>query len=190
MVDHNEHDMIQMKADKLFELAKSASLNPAVSSKTLIIDFRYYDGSPHSGPEKLSCADVLKLTNSELREIIMAQDKPVAVEYMRKQNLHPVDLDQIQVHEDSKRRVLGGALQKIRQYLESDAKAEANDANDQKTDSTSAFRCSRCGKAPLSGPVLYCDGCSQYMCYSCGIPSGDMIWNCPNCAIEVQRVVL
>ena len=54
----------------------------------------------------------------------------------------------------------------------------------------STYKCCVCGKAPLSGPVLYCDGCSQYMCYSCGVASGDMIWDCPNCAIGVQRVVL
>lgn len=53
-----------------------------------------------------------------------------------------------------------------------------------------SYKCSRCGKTPLSGPVLYCDGCGQYMCYECGIPSGDMIWDCPNCAIEMHRVVL
>ncbi len=55
---------------------------------------------------------------------------------------------------------------------------------------SSPYKCSRCGKTPLSGPVLYCDGCGQYMCYSCGIPSGDMVWECPNCAIAVHRVVL
>ena len=55
---------------------------------------------------------------------------------------------------------------------------------------SSTFKCASCGK-PLSGqPALYCDGCAQYYCYSCGIASGDMKWNCPNGAIEAQRVNL
>ena len=53
-----------------------------------------------------------------------------------------------------------------------------------------AYKCSVCGNKLDGGPALYCEGCAQYMCYTCGVPSGDMIWNCPNCAIECQRVNL
>lgn len=56
-------------------------------------------------------------------------------------------------------------------------------------DSDSTYKCCVCGK-PASGPMLYCEGCSQYMCYTCAVPSGDMVWNCPNCAIQCDRVVL
>ena len=56
--------------------------------------------------------------------------------------------------------------------------------------SSSIYKCSGCG-TPLAGqPCLYCDGCGQYYCYSCGVASGDMVWNCPNCAIQTQRVNL
>ena len=68
---------------------------------------------------------------------------------------------------------------------DSESKQEAKTAS-----SAATYKCSQCGKAPLTGPVLYCDGCGQYMCYTCGVASGDMVWDCPNCAIECHRVVL
>jgi membrane protease subunit (stomatin/prohibitin family) len=83
--------------------------------------------------------------------------------------------------------------EKIREYEASNSKdSQANSGKDSSSTptSTSTYKCSQCGKTPLSGPVLYCDGCGQYMCYTCGVASGDMVWNCPNCAIEAHRVVL
>ncbi len=59
----------------------------------------------------------------------------------------------------------------------------------EKGTASTAYKCASCGRM-LTGPALYCDGCGQYYCYTCGIASGDMIWNCPNCAIEAQRVNL
>ncbi len=83
---------------------------------------------------------------------------------------------------------------KIRQKLMGNDQQDSNaDSSEQAKDeqaSASAYKCSQCGKTPLTGPVLYCDGCGQYMCYTCGVASGDMVWNCPNCAIEAHRVVL
>lgn len=86
-------------------------------------------------------------------------------------------------------------FEKIREKLfgsDSDGtSAKKEDAPAQKEDdSSSTYKCWRCGKHPLSGPVLYCDGCGQYCCYECGIASGDMIWECANCAIVAHRVVL
>ena len=82
--------------------------------------------------------------------------------------------------------------EKIREYKEANSKEEqqANKDPDPEPSSGQTYKCSQCGRTPLSGPVLYCDGCGQYMCYTCGIASGDMIFNCPNCAIEAQRVNL
>lgn len=194
MTDAVEVDDIQVKVNKLLELAKyAASVNPAetdLGSKALIIDFRYYDGSPHSGPVKLYPKDILKLTNSELREVITAQSKPVAIKYLQSLNLPLVNTAGPLVHPKEKNHTLGKAFKKIWLYMESDAPVEKRNVTQKREDSNYAYRCSRCGKAPLTGPVLYCDGCSQYMCYECGIPSGYMVWNCPNCAIETQRVVL
>ncbi len=82
-------------------------------------------------------------------------------------------------------------LDKIREkFRDMEKKSKESKANNSQASSGSAYKCSRCGKSPLSGPVLYCNGCGQYMCYECGVPSGDMVWDCPNCAIETRRVVL
>jgi hypothetical protein len=67
---------------------------------------------------------------------------------------------------------------------------DSSGSNKNSGPSAPTYKCSRCGRAPLTGPVLYCNGCGQYMCYSCAVASGDMIFDCPNCAIELQRVVL
>ncbi|MDE1860763.1 MAG: hypothetical protein KGH72_03525 [Candidatus Micrarchaeota archaeon] len=52
------------------------------------------------------------------------------------------------------------------------------------------YKCGSCGKKLTGGPALYCDGCGQYYCYTCAVPSGDMVWSCPACAITAQRVQL
>ncbi len=188
-----EIDGVQAKVNKLLELAKyAASVSPAdtdLYSKSLIIDFRYYDGSPHSGPVKLYPKDILKMTDSELREVITSQGKPAAIKYLQSLNLPLVNPAWPLTKSKEKGHVIN-TFKKIYKYLEPDPKIEKKDEKPQEPSSNYAYRCSRCGKAPLTGPVLYCDGCSQYMCYECGIPSGYMVWNCPNCAIETQRVVL
>ena len=69
-------------------------------------------------------------------------------------------------------------------------KIDENDSEQESKSQGAVYKCSQCGKSPLSGPVLYCDGCGQYMCYTCGVPSGDMIFDCPNCAIQTERVNL
>ncbi len=72
----------------------------------------------------------------------------------------------------------------------SNPKVDEKDSEQEDKSQGAVYKCSQCGKSPLSGPVLYCDGCGQYMCYTCGVPSGDMIFDCPNCAIQTERVNL
>ena len=72
----------------------------------------------------------------------------------------------------------------------SDQKGDTKDSEKENESRGAVYKCSQCGKSPLSGPVLYCDGCGQYMCYTCGVPSGDMIFDYPNCAIQTERVNL
>ena len=86
--------------------------------------------------------------------------------------------------------VLGDILNALAGGKLSDHKISKQEPEQEKENEGAVYKCSQCGKSPLSGPVLYCDGCGQYMCYSCGVPSGDMVWDCPNCAIEAQRVNL
>ena len=52
----------------------------------------------------------------------------------------------------------------------------------------SAYKCLSCGKE-LKGMVLYCDGCSGYVCRGCAIPASDddsSAYNCPNCSSRLQ----
>ena len=49
------------------------------------------------------------------------------------------------------------------------------------------IKCSICGNQ-LGGPALYCYGCYQYMCRSCGVASGYNEWSCPHCAIEADKI--
>lgn len=79
---------------------------------------------------------------------------------------------------------------KIREKLAGkDSTNQDSSSNNESTNQSATYKCPFCGKT-ISGPCLYCDGCSQYMDYDCAIPSGYMTWNCPNCAIETKRVVL
>ena len=72
----------------------------------------------------------------------------------------------------------------------SNTAGKEDSAQSESSKNYSGYRCGGCG-TPLAGqPALYCDGCGQYYCYACGVPSGDMVWECPNCAIVCNRVVL
>lgn len=54
----------------------------------------------------------------------------------------------------------------------------------------STYKCAACGEE-VEGPAGYCDGCSQYYHLSCSVPSGEVnVYNCPNCAIQLQIVTL
>ena len=89
--------------------------------------------------------------------------------------------------------MLGELLEKLSNVFAAapqDKEQEPGDNAAKQESHGTIYRCSQCGKEPLSGPVLYCDGCGQYMCYTCGVASGDMVFDCPNCAIEAQRVNL
>jgi hypothetical protein len=77
---------------------------------------------------------------------------------------------------------------KFRDKTTEPKKDEEQEAEEDQSYST--YKCASCA-TPLKGqPALYCDGCGQYYCYSCGVASGDMVWDCPNCAITLQRVNL
>ncbi|MDE1851707.1 MAG: hypothetical protein KGH69_03405 [Candidatus Micrarchaeota archaeon] len=49
-------------------------------------------------------------------------------------------------------------------------------------------KCIICGTMITEGPCLYCDGCSGWMCQTCGIPEEDIgEYNCPNCGTKVTQ---
>ncbi|MDE1767405.1 MAG: hypothetical protein KGH64_05485 [Candidatus Micrarchaeota archaeon] len=86
-----------------------------------------------------------------------------------------------------------GVWDKMRElWRESASSNEKSDPGQPSDSSTygSTYKCAGCGKSLTGGPALYCDGCGQYYCYPCGVASGDMIWDCPNCAIQAHRVNL
>jgi hypothetical protein len=86
-----------------------------------------------------------------------------------------------------------GIFKRLVKYLK-DAYSDNGTADAKKQykgDTEDAYRCSVCGRHPLSGPVLYCPGCGQYMCYAHGVASGEEnAWDCPNCAIRCQQATL
>jgi hypothetical protein len=48
------------------------------------------------------------------------------------------------------------------------------------------IKCFVCGDK-LTGPCLYCDGCSGYTHMPCAVAAGENVWDCPNCAIQMQQ---
>lgn len=50
----------------------------------------------------------------------------------------------------------------------------------------SDLKCLACGER-ISGQGFYCEGCSNYLCWSCAVADGD-IHRCPNCGNEVSQI--
>lgn len=55
------------------------------------------------------------------------------------------------------------------------------------------LKCIGCGKVVNgSGTSFYCEGCSGYYCYNCGMQNpkseGSSKYLCPNCSTELQQV--
>ncbi len=52
------------------------------------------------------------------------------------------------------------------------------------------YSCLVCGAELKGGPVLYCDGCSGYVCMTCGIPKDNGQYTCPNCTSDLAQATL
>lgn len=53
----------------------------------------------------------------------------------------------------------------------------------------STYTCGVCGE-DLEGAVGYCDGCGRYYHLTCAVAGGEGIYDCPNCAIEMQMATI